>query len=100
MTRHIKDISYNIRENSKTAIISGIIHHRAGDPMFYIEHGKEYIAGFGDALNVPYNSFRNDVRRTHKVTLLSLSDSNEILKVINTFDRPTGKIIAKNILFK
>jgi len=44
--------------------------------------------------------FQNDLRRTHKITLLSLSDSNEILKVINTFDRPSGKIIAKNIVFR
>lgn len=100
MARHIKHISYNSRENSRTAIISGIIQHRAGDPMFYIENSKEYVAGFGDAFNIPDNSFQNDIRRTHKVTLFSLSDGNEILKVINTFDRPTGKIIAKNILFK
>ena len=100
MSRHIKYILVDNKTNTKTAIISGIVRHRAGDPMFYTEHNKEYIAGFGDALNIPDNTFQNDMRRTHKITLLSLSDRNEILKVINTFDRSSGKIIAKNITFR
>ena len=100
MSRHIKNILVDNNTNVKTAITGGIMRHRAGDPMFYTEHNKEYLAGFGDALNIPDNMFQNDLRRTHKITLLSLSDSNEILKVINTFDRPSGKIIAKNIVFR
>lgn len=100
LPRHIKDIVISGNTNIMTAILSGIAKHRAGDPLFYIGHGKEYVMGFGNTLNIPDNIYQSDLCRTHEIALFSLNDRNEIVETIRTVDQAAAQIISQNIVFK
>ena len=70
---------------------------RAGDPLFYIENGRRYLLGFGNAVNL-WDNFSDT--RTDKVLLFTHNDIKDILNTIKTVDPKAEARIRKNVLAK
>ena len=86
--------SVMVSGNNVTVTLDWIKAVRAGDPLFYIANGKEYLLGFGKAVNL---NDRNEEARTYEVSLLTDFDRQEILDKITTIDAKAAKRIEKNI---
>lgn len=68
---------------------------RAGDPLFYLENGKEYLMGLGYAVNL---DDRKEEARTYQVRLLTTQDEAEILSKVKSVDAKAATRLEKNIL--
>ena len=89
------DSIYRDKNGNVGVVLDWIKQVRAGDPLFFVEGGREYLMGFGDAVNLPDG---RDGARAYKVSLLTDSDKNEILNQISKVDKATAKRIENNSL--
>ncbi len=91
-TKGIKD--FYVKGNNVTVTLDWIKQVRAGDPLFYLANGKEYLLGFGKAVNL---DDRKEEARSYEVSLLTDLDKNEILNNISAIDKKAAKRIEENI---
>ena len=91
-TKGIKD--FYVKGNNVTVTLDWIKQVRAGDPLFYLSNGKEYLLGFGKAVNL---DDRKEEARSYEVSLLTDLDKNEILNKISAIDKKAAKRIEENI---
>ena len=77
------------------ATLDWIKQVRAGDPLFYIEDGKEYLLGLGYAVNL---DDRESEARTDQVRLLTVQDQEEIINKVRSVDEKAAVRLENNIL--
>ena len=91
---HENNTTKNIYAKISTSWIGGK-ELRAGDPLFYVQDGRRYLLGFGNATNL-WDNFSNT--RTDNVLLFTYSDIADIVNRIESIDPAAKNRIWKNIL--
>lgn len=75
---------------------------RAGDPVFLRNqiNNNTYLLGLGDAVNLPDNGPYDTHKpsRSHKITMFSQQDLNNIISTIRTQDPAAAERVSNNIL--